>query len=175
MDQIALPQIPNRILWWFQIFDFMQHIPVTFGASHYLSSKAEVTLIDHDRKSWKVNVCFCRQKNQIYHRLGKGWLDFCHDKMLKDGDVCTFELISEGKKAEMIINVQKKQVLQRLSLDWYSFIWCICESSRKLENFWISNLCLMKEINILENFFYQKPNRRMPDYHFFIYLWQQRK
>lgn len=93
-------------------FGILQHIPVSFNAVYYLHNKSMVTLTNSVNDSWEVTVTR-RLRNgymSVYYRFSNGWKEFCIENRLENGDICTFELVSEqnAAKIEMRVTFHKK-------------------------------------------------------------------
>lgn len=84
---------------------------MSFSALHNLRGKSEVTLTNSMNESWEV-VLMKRDGRYRgrYYRFYKGWKEFCNDNRLEEGDVCSFELISDedAAKIEMSVSLSKK-------------------------------------------------------------------
>lgn len=87
----------------FRLFALAQHIPVSFGT--YFRGRSKVILTNSLSESWEVGISEEKRGTCVYHRLSKGWKEFCHDNKLEKDDVCSFELISEegAEKLELIV------------------------------------------------------------------------
>lgn len=91
----------------------MQHIPVSFSRGLYLRDKSKATLTNSLNKSWEVAIITKRSIYKgtmtIYYSFSKGWKEFCYDNRLEEGDVCSFEPISEkgAAKLEMRVTFRK--------------------------------------------------------------------
>ena len=74
----------------------LQTIAGTFCKAIGLWRTSEVTLRtmadkDHGHRSWQVGFLFYENRNS--GELTRGWRRFCTDNRIKEGDICTFNVI----------------------------------------------------------------------------------
>ena len=74
----------------------LQSVPRNFCKAIGLWRTSEVTLRttayeDHGHRSWQVRFLFYENRNS--GELSRGWRRFCTDNRIKEGDICTFNVI----------------------------------------------------------------------------------
>jgi hypothetical protein len=69
----------------------VQYVAAEF-AIKYLTGHEFVKLQTSDGKQWHAR-CYDHAHSSSGKNIGKGWIEFCRDNNLEEGDVCVFELI----------------------------------------------------------------------------------
>jgi hypothetical protein len=72
----------------------LQYVPGNFCKAIELRRTSEITLRttaneDHGLRSWQVRFLVYGKSNM----LTRGWRGFCADNRIKEGDICTFNII----------------------------------------------------------------------------------
>lgn len=85
---------------------FVQYIPCNFAKTYINKKKANAILEVSDGRSWPV---LYRVRNRLVNTLEvefcHGWNAFARDNNLKEGHICTFELIHDGNGNDMLFKV----------------------------------------------------------------------
>ena len=85
----------------------MQYIPTRIREVSGLWEQTEVILKDPKGRLWTVGL----QRKETGHKtpqrsLRKGWVNFSRANELKEGDRCTFELVSQGEGKDNLLQVK---------------------------------------------------------------------
>lgn len=81
-----------EFLLWPMLLEFMQSFPAAFCNTIGLREACTVTLKTSlsSTSSWQVRVLPYKDTS---HQVGSGWKSFCEENMIKEGDLCTFNVI----------------------------------------------------------------------------------
>lgn len=77
------------------------HIPLKFSMAHLPMSKAEIVLRNLEGEVWKVN---CNPDSNGRASFCGGWMNFVRGNDIKEGDICTFELVGTN---EMCVHISR--------------------------------------------------------------------